>query len=83
MSEPVIEEGVAPPRAGRDLRRWRDQFPVDSLKRGQSIFVTGMKRSAVSAYCSRLGKQYDPPKVFQTHVVTENGVEGVRVWRIE
>lgn len=83
MARPVIEDGVPLPRLARDLRRWHEAYPIDQLKRGQSVLVTGVARTTVSAYCSRLGRTYEPRKLFSTHGVVENGVEGVRVWRVE
>lgn len=78
-----MSDAPAPPRLVRDTRRWHEQFPIDTLKVGESVFVTGLKRSTVSVQASRVGRMYEPRKIFQTHAVTENGVAGVRVWRIE
>lgn len=73
----------APPRLARDPRRWAEQFPIDTLKVGESVLVTGLKRSTVSVQASRMGRLHTPRKIFQTHAVVEDGVVGVRVWRIE
>lgn len=68
----TIDKNVPPPPE----RRGAKQYPVDSLGIGESFFAPGVKLNNVST-------SYYKPKVFVRRTVTENGVTGVRVWRIE
>lgn len=64
-----------PTRCGRGRRLL---YPFDQLKNGQSFFVPNAKRSM--AACAYLyGKRHK--RTFVTSRVTEDGVQGLRIWR--
>jgi hypothetical protein len=48
---------------------------------GDSVFVENKNGNTVRATCSLVGRRYG--RSFVTRAVTENGREGVRVWRVE
>ena len=57
------------------------KYPWRAMDVGDSFFVPGNKASAMTSAAAmtarRLGCKYT------TRTVTENGVKGVRVWRVE
>ena len=56
------------------------KYPFPLMEVGQSFFAPNMWSSAaISAY----GNFHFHPKKFRQSFVTENGVTGLRVWRIE
>lgn len=73
----------APPRLPRDPDRWTRQYPLHKMKRDESMFIEGVSRTAVSVQASRVGRRYEPRMLFSCHVVEENGVKGVKVWRVQ
>lgn len=56
----------------------RNQYPIHELEVGQSFFAAGRSVSDFGGYKARV-----KPRKFLCRTVTENGVKGVRVWRIE
>jgi hypothetical protein len=54
----------------------RGKYPYARMEVGESCFIPGITQYGV-------GLQHLKPKKFARHVVTENGVRGVRVWRVE
>lgn len=54
------------------------KYPLKDMEIGDSFFAPGRKSNSVSASIARAY-----PKKFTRREVTENGVVGVRVWRIE
>lgn len=75
-----IDSGIAIPddNSGR-----RTVYPLGQMQVLESFFVagTGRKRNAIMNSASYFGKRHN--KKFTCRTVTENGVDGVRVWRIE
>ena len=67
-----IDDGVPIP----EVPKREYKYPVRDLEVGQSFFVP--KGSYVTASFAKLA-----PKKFSYRHVTEDGVKGVRVWRIE
>ena len=51
------------------------KYPTDSLEIGESFFAPNIKSP-------NLTLRYYKPKTFITRTTIENGVTGVRVWRI-
>ena len=54
------------------------KYPFRAMDVGDSTFVTGGKPSHFGGCFTKLS-----PKKFATRTVTEKGVVGVRIWRIE
>jgi hypothetical protein len=78
MTKFLIEDGIPiPPKGGTT------QYPWPEIGMGQSVFVPGdqrvvrLTRTALSAWAISNGRK------FTCRVCTENGVAGIRVWRIE
>lgn len=67
-----IDKGIPAPASGRHLK-----YPFAMMEIGDSFFVptTTSSNILVCAYKHR-------PKRFTTRSVVENGVRGIRVWRI-
>ena len=82
----TIDDGIPLPHPRRKLESLH--FAMSRLEIGQSIFVpnTGKPRlihsQNVSAASGTLAKRRGVGK-FATRTVTENGIEGCRVWRVE
>lgn len=71
-----IEKGIPLPTLGRAGRsRWAE-FEV-----GDSAFFLDRARSSLATASCDWGRHHGGRK-FATRVVTENGVKGVRVWRV-
>lgn len=69
-----IETGVpTPPRAQK-----RRKYPLGDMSVGDSFFVPGGDSQTIGASWRRF-----KPKLFTARTVTENGIKGVRVWRLE
>lgn len=49
---------------------------------GDSFFVTVVKQSALTVHFFS-ARRANPTLVFKTRKVTENGITGVRIWRVE
>jgi hypothetical protein len=78
-----------PRRLPRDPRRWTEQYPIDQMKPGNTMFIptgTGpgeIKSSTVTVHVSRLARSYEPRKHFTCERAERNGVQGIIVWRQE
>jgi len=79
MSEFKIDKNVPIPE-GRWGKR-RKKYPFDEMEVGDSFFIHGGKQESITSimrhWREKLGHKYT------TRSVVENGVKGVRVWRIE
>lgn len=53
------------------------------FKVGDSSFFPGGDQRELSSRAGSYGRQCHPQRKFATRSVTENGVKGIRVWRIE
>lgn len=74
-----IEKGVPiPPGGGRPTA----PYPFDKMEVGDSFFTAGEK---AQSRISNSAKNYATKKgvKFTTRTVTEGGVKGARIWRIE
>ena len=69
MTEIKIDDNVPMPTRPK-------KHPLGQLEIGQSYFVAGMPSNNVTG-----NFVYHRPKKFTVRTVTENGVNGVRVWR--
>lgn len=67
-----IDKGIPAPD------RSRAKYPLAAMELGDSFFVPGKTAALVGASFAR-----HAPKKFAARGVTENGVKGVRVWRIK
>ena len=72
-----IDKGVPMPPAFHYLRR---KYPLADMEVGDSFFTAGAKTNFFGSYTSR-HKKFG--KKFTTRAVVEDGVTGVRVWRVE
>ena len=80
MSESLsIENGVPIPAS----RRGRQGIPWKNMAVGDSVFAAGREQNTVAATGRLIGKKHSPRRKFVTRKVTEDGVAGVRVWRVE
>lgn len=78
----TIDKGVPMPnRRGSSMGKV-PKYPWRTMDVGDSFFVASdAARPAVMAQASHSGKRTG--RRFTTRFVTENGVRGVRVWRVE
>ena len=58
------------------------KYPFDELTVGESFFVPGLKAADLSGSIGA-AKRRCPERNFSSRTVTENGVTGARVWRIQ
>lgn len=82
----TIEDNIAIP-AKRAFGGGRaSRYPVRDLEAGQSFFVpdtNGKRHAAAILAAAKTVRKMHPERRFVTRAVTENGVSGVRVWRVE
>jgi hypothetical protein len=64
-----------PPRRGRPVK-----YPLDLMQVGDSFFVATQVRSTLSNSINRCRKKLGSS--FTVRTVEENGVRGLRVWRV-
>jgi len=74
----TIDKGVPIPKA----RSPRHTYPLHDMKRGDSFFVPGKRPCDLSGALKNIRDQHEGWQ-FTSRSVTEDGVEGVRVWRIK
>ena len=73
-----IETGIPIPK-----QKGTSKYPFQSMKIGDSFFVPNIHVSALSGSMINARNSMNAPKAkWITRTVTENGVKGVRVWRI-
>lgn len=71
-----LDDGVPMPT----VRQSGILYPWSIMEVGQSFFVAGAKSNTWSTNCNKAGKKYDGK--YASRSVVEDGVEGVRVWRM-
>ena len=76
---PIEDDIPIPPKGGGGNRLGTS--PLDNIAVGQSVFYAGRSQKIVSSVFYGVAKRTGHK--FTTRKVTENGVAGVRVWRIE
>lgn len=81
MSEFKIDDDVPMPPPAGPRAKGKSKYPFAELSVGRSFFAPGVSSSGMLTLCKkwREARGWD----FTTRRVTENGVSGVRVWRIE
>lgn len=75
MSNIVIDKGVPVPPSNVSRRK----YPFDAMEVGDSFFVAGRQHKvygAINWHTKHSNKR------FTTRKVVENGVAGIRVWRV-
>lgn len=72
-----IEKGIPVPSKGRKSRL----YPLADMQVGDSFFAPGRVVQQLTAAVARPAKIMGAK--FACRTVTENGVKGVRVWRVE
>ena len=80
-NEIKIDKGVPlskPRTSNGDATR---KYPLPSLEIGDSFFVPGAVTAAFASTPANYGKKHG--RKFRCRTVTESGVQGTRVWRIE
>ena len=77
MKDPRIESHIPIPQAGHNKQR---NYPFRDMLVGDSIFYDYEYTRKVASMCSYHSQRYGMKFLIQR--VKENGVEGVRVWRI-
>ena len=70
----TIEKGIPIPDPGANHLK----YPWTTMEIGDSFIARPQKRSSLSSVLRRYG-----PKRFITRKVNEDGVDKIRVWRIE
>ena len=65
-----IDKNVPMPSAGK--------YPFGDMDVGDSFFVAGKTAAQMGGTM-----HFRKPKKFTTRTVTENGVKGIRIWRVE
>lgn len=71
MKEPFkIDKGIP-------LDKERRKYPLPAMEVGDSFFVAGGSSQTIGGSFAA-----QRPKKFAVRTVTENGVKGVRVWRV-
>ena len=78
MTNYRVEKGVPLPLSAG--QKGKNKYPWYEMEVGDSFFVPGDKRGSV--HNSASGIKSRTGLCFSCSVVTENGVKGVRVWRI-
>lgn len=81
-----IEDGIAI-TSKRKGKGFLPTYPFREMEPGQSFFVPlSFQKSLVSLQSSLLGNakhHFGTTKQVTTRMVSENGVQGVRVWRVK
>ena len=74
--EITIDKGVSLPRGGR-----KNKYPLRTMEVDDSFFVVGKSPGSMGSCITyaRLSTGF----AYKCRNVTENGVNGVRVWRVE
>jgi len=72
-----IDKNVPAPYAQRNRK-----FPWGEMQPGDSFFVPSRTTRTMGGTLGQARKQY-PDWVLVARTVTEDGVKGVRVWRVE
>lgn len=73
-----IEDGIPLPSNARGRR---ESYPWADLGLTESFFAPGANRGSMHSACQRAGKRYG--RRFISRPATKDGVEGVRVWRVQ
>lgn len=79
-----IDKGVSVPTDG-DKGGRQPTYPWRDMKPGDSFFVPTQnidKRERASGFNLTMGKRAHPGSTWATRTVTENGIRGIRVWRL-
>jgi len=75
-----IDKGVPIP-VWRRGHGFPSQYPILDMKVGDSIFVPGKRTGTLRGAAQAQTKRMSPKWTFTTRKVTENGIEGRRLWR--
>jgi len=75
----IDKDKPIPKLSGRGAPR---KYPFDELAVGESFFVPGKKSTDLGGSIGGARHRL-PGRKFRTRTVTENGVDGVRVWRVQ
>ena len=75
MSEFKVEKGIP-------IQSWGTSYPWDEMEVGDSFFAEGKKINVLTSAVSSRRKKY-PEETYAARTRTENGVKGVRVWRVK
>ena len=81
MTEYKIEDGVPMPQCVGGLGR-KAKYPYRQLEVGQSFFWPNIRVQSASTSACNTARRIGNGVKFACRNVTENGVKGVRVWRI-
>ena len=73
-----IDKGIP---VAKDTRGKPRKYPMEDLEVGDSFFAEGRKSGDIGPVLARARKSTG--RKFTSRTVTENGVIGTRVWRIE
>lgn len=74
----TFDKGVPiPTRSGR---RAVDRFNMEAMQEGDSFFTTD---TSVGSAVTRFNKRFKDERKLITRKVSENGLDGIRVWRVQ
>lgn len=76
-----IEKNIPIPKKKGGNRTLK--YPWDIMEVNESCFFPGVKQQTVSTASRGWVRRNNLDKKFTTREVTENGIEGVRVWRVK
>jgi len=84
-----IESGVPLPRVKRNPPPKQEKYPWSRMQPGDSFFVPGGRQTSadkrpgvVVTVAHNSAEKRFPGTKWATRQVTENGINGVRVWRV-
>lgn len=79
-----IDKGIPLPKLANSLKG--AIYPWASMEIGDSFFAAGTKHPSVKGlgkvFSSRQGKSTVPKSKWSTRTAIENGVSGIRCWRV-
>ena len=61
----------------------RIRYPFEQMQVGQSFFVPEPRSKTVRSSVGHYQRRSDSTAEFITRTLTENGVKGIRVWRVK
>lgn len=73
-----IDKGIPLPQDRRAYRKYQ----LGAMEPGDSFFVPHSKRYVIAAYTRVWSQRNGNTRKFTARAVTENGIPGVRVWRV-
>lgn len=84
---PVIEKNIPlpPRRGGAGAKGGQSQTGavLYAMQVGDSVMLPGRKQTNIASHAGLVSRRIGDGRKYATRSVTENGVKGTRVWRVE